>query len=97
MSEPKNDDGPVFPTFTEAQLARGRELHALMERVRRLPPPTPDQQFEQALSFTYGNLALTTHHQPVREIFWELARDRGGWSRERFDKWANDRKQWAKP
>jgi hypothetical protein len=69
------------------------ELETLLERAWALPPPTKEERDEQALWFTYGNLAASTNHKPSLVAFWEIARDRFGWSPERFIKWADGR-QW---
>jgi hypothetical protein len=73
---------------------RGRvssRLEQLMEQVRALPPMTAKQREAQTLDFVYGNLAASTNHRPVRDVFAKLATERWGWSAEKFDKWAEGR------
>lgn len=50
----------------------------------------------QTLSFAYGNLALSTNHQPSRSAFAQLVAERYGWTQEEFNAWA-DRLEWSKP
>lgn len=40
------------------QLYNDMTLDELLEEARKLPPPTPDQLHESAISFAYGNLVL---------------------------------------
>jgi hypothetical protein len=65
----------------------------LLEKVRKLPPMTPDEKFAQRLDFAYGNLACSTNHKPTREAFAELAKGYG-WSFQRFAVWAEG-KEWV--
>jgi hypothetical protein len=65
-------------------------LDDLLARARALPPMTDDERAEQQLDFTYGNLALSTHHKPVKAAFAAASR-RFGWSEERFELWAAGR------
>ena len=65
----------------------------LLAEVRKLLPMTKDERDEQAMSFAYGNLACTTNHKPTRRAFEALSAGKG-WSKERFDAWANKREWW---
>ena len=69
------------------------DFAALLEKVRKLPPMTPDEKFAQKLNFVYGNLACSTNHKPSRLAFAQLAQEYG-WSFQKFAAWA-DGKEWA--
>lgn len=66
----------------------------LVEEARKLPPPTQEERQEQALSFAYGNLAMSTNHRPLRNAFLTLAQSEFGWSEEQFDRWSEGREWW---
>lgn len=51
------------------QLYNDMTLDELIEEARKLPPPTPDQLHEQAISFAYGNLVLDGCN-----VTWDLVR-----------------------
>ncbi len=68
------------------------DLDELMGQARALPPMTADQSVEQRLDFSYGNLACSTNHKPVKAAFAAISR-RFGWSELRFERWAAG-KQW---
>lgn len=69
-------------------------LQELLDRARQLPPATTEEQHERAMSFAYGNLAMTTKHKPSRAAFEKLAAYRYGWSAEKFKAWADQRNGW---
>lgn len=69
----------------------GAELEALMEKARKLPPPTKREREEQALCWTYGNMALTTNHKPNFGAFQLLARTEFAWTNAQFEEWAKGR------
>jgi predicted HAD superfamily Cof-like phosphohydrolase len=82
-----------------SKLARqAAEYNALRAMARDLPAMTEEQLAEQRLDFAYGNLAIDG--KASRSAFKILATttvDGGlGWSEERFDAWAADRK-WDAP
>lgn len=58
----------------EAKYKPGLTLDALLEIVRALPPPTPEERRQQAISFAYGNTKLSNPHV-TREMV-EAAFDR---------------------
>jgi len=60
-----------------------------------LPDMTEDERDEHALDFAYGNLACSTNHKPARDAFAQLAREKFGWTQERFDAWASER-EWTR-
>jgi predicted HAD superfamily Cof-like phosphohydrolase len=68
-----------------------------MERVRALPPMTPQQAAEQRLDWAYGNLAIDG--KASRSGFKIIATttvDEGlGWTEEQFDAWAEGKKWYA--
>lgn len=64
------------------------ELADLIRRARALPPPTGRERQEQALSFAYGNLALSTNHKPSRKTFVALAISHYGWTIDEAEAWA---------
>jgi hypothetical protein len=72
------------------------KLGTLLEQARALLPPTKEEREEQALGFAYGNLASSTNHKPSLIAFWEIARDRFGWTPERFIEWADGRRWWSR-
>lgn len=57
---------------------------------------TRDQEEAQALDFAYGNLACSTNHRPMRAAFADVARDRYGWTDQRFAAWAAGKKWWTR-
>lgn len=67
-------------------------LTFLLEQAKNIPPPTERHRQAQALSFAYGNLALSTNHQPSYEAFEKLAADRYGWTKDEFAIFAATRK-----
>ena len=62
-----------------SRFSDNEELNALVEAARKLPPMTPAQRREQAISFAYGNVNLDRVERgdpPIaREVF-EAAYDR---------------------
>lgn len=64
----------------------------LLQKAKSLPPPTERERQAQALSFAHGNLSFSSNHQPTRESFRQLARDRYGWSDDEFAIFAATRK-----
>lgn len=48
---------------------------------------------EQALSFAYGNAALSSRHKPNRVAFKKTALERG-WTEDHFETWARKRAWW---
>jgi hypothetical protein len=70
-------------------------LEVLLAKVRMLPPMTPRQREEQALDWTYGNLACSTNHRPVRAAFETIAMQRG-WTAEQFEQWAAGKEWWER-
>ena len=74
-------------------MSKEAEYARLLEEVRLLPDMTVDQRKEQAMGWTYGNLAIDC---PVsREAFRKLS-EQFDWSTEQFDAWAAERK-WDLP
>lgn len=74
------------------------ELDRLIAEAKaRFEALTPAQQQrhreEQAMSFAYGNLAMSSRHKPQREAFRKLATERYGWDDATFAQWAEGR-QW---
>jgi hypothetical protein len=82
-----NEKDDMMPTF-------GQTYERLKEEVRKLPPMTPEQRFENALDFSYGNLALSSRHKPSKSAFRILAIQQGGWSEDKFEAWALDKEWW---
>jgi hypothetical protein len=66
------------------------ELRELMEKVKNLPAPSPEEHEMQSFDWAYGNLAASTNHKPSKAAFWKLASERG-WSVARFEEWAKGR------
>ena len=64
-----------------------KRLAQLMEDAKKLPPMTEVERQEQALNFTYGNLAASTRHKPQRAAFAKIAREEYGWSEATFAAW----------
>lgn len=79
----------------KADDALAAEVAVLLQKARELPPPTERHRQEQALSFTYGNLALSSNHKPSYQAFLRLAIDRYGWTPGEFQIFAASR-EWAK-
>jgi len=44
-----------------------KELAGALEKVKALPPMSEEQRLEQAIDFTFGNLACSTNHKASRE------------------------------
>jgi hypothetical protein len=84
---------PILEANTVSDLKVSDALEALLEKVRALPPMTPRQREEQALDWTYGNLACSTNHKPARLAFAKVALSRG-WTPEGFEAWAADKEWW---
>ncbi len=70
-----------------------QELKKLLEQAANLPEPTRREREEQAFSFAYGNLAMSTNHKPVRKYFKDLALSRG-WTENEFEGWADTKTWW---
>lgn len=68
------------------------DIDELLEQARTVEV-TPREREEQALSFAYGNLAMSTNHLPTRSVFNKLALQRG-WTQAEFDAWADARHAW---
>jgi hypothetical protein len=62
-------------------------LKALLIAHKDRVVPERERQ-EQAMSFNYGNLSLSTNHKPSRKAFVELAQSHYGWSVEDAEAWA---------
>lgn len=84
----------VFPPSSVATVADALSLEdeymKLKELARLAPEPTAEQREFQRFDFAYGNLACSTNHKPSREAFRNLALERG-WSKDQFEKWAEER------
>jgi len=73
---------------TVGRLSAG-QLAAIYEVTR--PRPHTDRAWqEQALSFVWGNLAISSDHKPSKDVFRKIAAERYGWTDADFDAW------WAK-
>lgn len=68
-------------------------LAALIEQVRKLPKMTGEEHLLQAISFSYGNLAMTTNHKPTRAAFRKVWVDIG-LAESKFDAWADQHQWW---